>query len=673
MHVRKLTATLVSASLLILVFALAVVALVATPAFAAPGTETLSHTPSVSKRTVASGPDDSAEMQAFMDRFFEQKMAELHIPGAAVVVVREGQVFFSKGYGYADLARQIPVDPARTAFRAGSVSKLFTWTAVIQAVEQGLLDLDADVNRYLTDFQVPGTYAQPVTLAHLLTHTAGFEDRWIGTATRDPKMLEPLGQVLAETMPQRVEAPGVVHSYSNYGTGLAGHLVEQVSGRSFEQYVEEQILRPLGMEGTTFRQPLPAALVANVATGYADADGTLEAAPLIYQKIGPEGALTVTPNDMAAFMIAHLHEGAYGDVRILQAATAQEMHRQQFAHHPDMPGMTYGFKERTINGVRVIGHGGDIHTFASQMILIPEEDLGFFAVYNRFDDAFREQLISAFFDHYYPVRGEEPAPQAIEMSSERLERFAGSYRWVRYPRSTIGKAIALVPGPYSIIIEANRDSSLALSFFGADAAWRYVPVGQNTFKQVEGGPQLLGGLLIDPGDTLAFRENPAGKITYGFVPLQNTAFERLAWYESAAAQMGTMGALLLLFLSAVVVWPLGAVVHRLRKRHLETKPAWRRSLWVGWVVSALNLVFLLVVLLTFGEEFVFGVPLSIRVILVIPIITSILAVVLLILTAIAWVRRYWSLLGRLTYSFIALASVLFVLFAGYWNMLGWRF
>jgi CubicO group peptidase (beta-lactamase class C family) len=644
-----------------------------TPALAAQRLESLPHTLSVPESTGAEGTSSPEEMEAFLDHFFEVKMAELHIPGAAIVVVQDGKVFLAKGYGYADLAHQTPVDPAKTAFRAGSVSKLFTWTAVMQAAERGLLDLNADVNRYLTDFQIPDTYPQPVTPAHLLTHTAGFEDRWIGSATRDPEELEPLSQVLAGAMPQRVEAPGVVHSYSNYGTGLAGHLVEQVSGRPFDQYVEEHVLRPLGMDGTTFRQPIPEALAANMATGYTYADGTLEAAPLIYQKIGPEGAVTVTPIDMAAFMIAHLHDGTYGDVRILETATAQEMHRQQFTHHPEMPGMTYGFKERFINGMRAIGHGGDIHTFASQMILIPKEDLGFFVVYNRYDDAFREQLISAFFDHYYPAQDMGPAPQAIEMSSENLERLAGSYRWVRYPRSTLGKLIALVPGPYWVVVRANEDTSLSLSFFGADAAWRYVPVGQNVFKQVEGGPQLLGGLQIDPGDTLVFRENQAGEVTYGMVSLQNTAFEKLAWYESAEAQLGTMGALLLLFASAVLLWPLSAVIRGLRKGTRAPDPGWRRALRVGWAVSALNLVFFLIVLLSFGEELVFGVPPSIRVVLVIPIVTSILSVVFVGLAVIAWMRGQGSSVGRLYTPLIALASVLFVLFAGYWNMLGWRF
>jgi len=653
--------------------ALLVVALVGTPALARQSVEAHSPNILVPEFTVASGPSDPDEMEAFLDDFFEAKMADLNIPGAAIVVVQDGEVFLAKGYGFADLARQTPVDPAQTAFRAGSVSKLFTWTALMQAAERGLLNLDTDVNQYLTDFQVPNTYSQPVTTAHLLTHTAGFENRWIGTQTHDSNELEPLSIVLADTMPERVEAPGVVHSYSDYGTSLGGHLVEQVSGLTFDQYIEGNILHPLGMVGTTFRQPLPEALAANLATGYSYADGELQAAPFAYTMTPPGSGVTLIPIDMAAFMIAHLQDGEYGNIRILEATTAQEMHRQQFTHHADMPGMTYGFKERTINGLQVIGHGGDIQTFASQLILIPEQDLGFFVVYNRYDDAFREQLISAFFDHYYPAQGDTPVPQAIEISSESLARFAGSYRWVKYPRSTLGKLIALVPGPFPVVVRANEDTSISFSFFGAVVEWRYVPVEPYVFKQVEGGPQLLGGLYVDPGDTLVFRENPTGEISYGFVSLQNTAFEKLAWYESGEAQLGTLGSLLLLFLSAVVLWPLGALINRLRKRPQQSDPAKRRALWVGWIVCALNLVFLLVVLLSFGEELVYGVPLSIRVILVIPIITGILSLAFLALAVIAWVRGYWSLIGRLYYSIIALASVLFVLFASYWNLLGWKF
>jgi CubicO group peptidase (beta-lactamase class C family) len=246
------TTILASACLLLLVAAHG-----NTLAFAAHSVEALPRALPLQQSTTAWGPTSPEEMQAFLDALFEAQMAERHIPGAAIVVVQDGAVLLSKGYGFADLEQQIPVDPTKTAFRAGSVSKLFAWTAVMQVAERGLLDLDADVNAYLTGFQIPATYPQPVTPAHLLTHTAGFEDRWIGTRTRDPDEIEPLGTMLAAAMPERVEAPGIVHSYSNYGANLAGHLVGQVSGLSFDEFVEANILLPLGMEGTTFRQPLP--------------------------------------------------------------------------------------------------------------------------------------------------------------------------------------------------------------------------------------------------------------------------------------------------------------------------------------------------------------------------------------------------------------------------------
>jgi len=193
------------------------------------------------------GLSDPHELEAFLDAFFTEKMEEMHIPGAAFVMVKDGDIFLMKGYGYANLEKQIPVDPEQTIFRIGSVSKLFTWTTAMQALEKGLLELDTDVNRYLKNFQLPTTYAEPVTLHHLMTHTAGFEDRWIGYRTYDEDKVLEFGQFMASNIPDRVTAPGSVHSYSNYGTDLAGYLVEQVSGTSFSEYVEKNIFQPLGM------------------------------------------------------------------------------------------------------------------------------------------------------------------------------------------------------------------------------------------------------------------------------------------------------------------------------------------------------------------------------------------------------------------------------------------
>src|SRR5215207_8883610 len=131
------------------------------------------------------GPTDPAEMEAFLDEELGREMEKHHIAGAAVSVVKDGKLFFAKGYGSADLENKTPVDPEQTVFRIGSVGKLFTWTAVMQLAEQGKLDLDEDINAYL-DFRIPDTYPQPITLKHLMTHTSGFDDRLRGSVVSDP-------------------------------------------------------------------------------------------------------------------------------------------------------------------------------------------------------------------------------------------------------------------------------------------------------------------------------------------------------------------------------------------------------------------------------------------------------------------------------------------------------
>lgn len=619
------------------------------------------------------GPTDPAELEAFLDAFFAEKMEDLHIPGVAFVMVKDGEIFFSKGYGYADMENQIPIDPERTIFRTGSVSKLFTWTAAMQQVEQGSIDLNTDVNQYLKSFQLPATYPEPVTLAHLLTHTAGFEDRWIDQKTFNEDEVMQFGQFMASNIPDRVIVPGSVHSYSSYGTNLAGYLVEQVSGMSFSEYIDENIFQPLGMSRSTFRQPVPESMASDLAVGYWYRGNAYEAAPFIYAHAVPAAGISTTATDMAAFMIAHLQDGRYQTTRILEEATARQMHQQQFTHHPELPGITYGFKERYINGQRVIGHGGDIHTFASQMILLPEHNEGFFVVYNRFSDAFREDLISAFFARYYPPQTEAAAPEVLPMTQEELARFAGNYRWVRHPRSTLGKLIAFIPGPHNVSIQSNDDSSLSVTFFASGTEWRYVPVEPLVFKQISGGAQSIGGLQIDLGDTLVFRDDEDGQITYGFITLQNSAFEKLAWYEGPEAMLGSFGVFLMVFLSPLILWPIVSLVQRIRKRAPSATAASKWARWLAGIVSGLNFIFLVGLLLTFGEELVFGVTPIVLGLLTVPIITSLLTLAVLVMAFLVWKDGYWSIMGRVHYSLITLAALVFILWANYWNLLGFRF
>ncbi|HZC01558.1 MAG TPA: serine hydrolase domain-containing protein, partial [Gammaproteobacteria bacterium] len=224
------------------------------------------------------GPTDPAELEAFLDELLGKEMEENHIPGAAVSVVKDGKLFFAKGYGSADIENKIPVDPEQTIFHVGSVGKLFTWTAVMQLVEEGKLDLDEDVNTYL-DFRIPDTYPQPITLRHLMTHTSGFEDRLLDSVVSDTSEVIPAREWLVTYMPARVCPPGDCAGYSNYNAMLAGYIVARVSGEPYHQYIQEHIFDPLDMVHSTAQSPIPPDLRAHASVGYTYEDGDFQAFP----------------------------------------------------------------------------------------------------------------------------------------------------------------------------------------------------------------------------------------------------------------------------------------------------------------------------------------------------------------------------------------------------------
>ncbi|MGB7537320.1 MAG: serine hydrolase domain-containing protein, partial [Anaerolineales bacterium] len=296
--------------------------------------------------------------QAFFDRAVPEQMESLHIAGAVVSVVQGDEVVFTKGYGYADEANGVAADPRETLFRIGSTTKLFTWTAVMQLVERGQLDLGADINDYL-DFRIPDTFPQLVTLRHLMTHTAGFEDRVTGYLAASEQDQIPLGKWLAAHIPARVRAPGEMASYSNYGAGLAGYIVERISGLPYEEYVEKNILAPLGMDRTSLRQPVPEGWAEDLSKGYVFDGAGYQSLDFEYIVPAPTGSATSTAADMSKFMSALLNGGADGDARILGEKTVATMFTRIFSHDPRLNGWAYGLYEMSRNGLQVLGHGGD--------------------------------------------------------------------------------------------------------------------------------------------------------------------------------------------------------------------------------------------------------------------------------------------------------------------------
>ena len=235
---------------------------------------------------------------------------------------------------------------------------------------------------YLPDFRVPDTFAEPITLSHLLTHTAGFATRYLDTEVRDASELGPLYEVVINDMPGRARSPGILTAYSNYGAALAGYLVEQTSGMPFYRFIDENIFQPLGMTHSSFWQPLPPGYNSRRATGYFYKDGVYQAGQFQYFQLVPASSMSATAADIAQFMIRHLQNGRYGNSRILKESTALEMHRQHSTNDPRLPGMTYGFQERALNGQRLLVHSGGTRYFSSLVALIPEQDVGLFVSYN---------------------------------------------------------------------------------------------------------------------------------------------------------------------------------------------------------------------------------------------------------------------------------------------------
>jgi CubicO group peptidase (beta-lactamase class C family) len=614
----------------------------------------------VQARDPLSGPEDPKEVEAFVDRFFREKMAERHVPGAVFVLVKDGRITLAKGFGYANREQGVPVVPERTVLQVASVSKLFTATAVMQLAERGRLRLDEDVNRYLKAFQLRQPFPRPVTLATLLTHTGGFDDRTIGTVANTRAEVVPLGTYLATQMPACALPPGDVINYSDHGNSLAGYVVEERSGVPFARYVEQNILIPLEMRHSSF-DPAPG-LERDLAIGYSydPARGTFEPVPRRYQNAAPAGALVATGTDMAAFLIAHLQAGRYRGTRILEEATAREMHRQHFTQHPRLPGLAYGFFERFRNGRRALEHSGDVGGCASLLFLLPGEGTGFFVSYNRDDFKLRDDLAKAFLDHYYPAASSAPFPAPPPDFARRARLFTGNYRYNHYSRNTLEKPASIL----QLHVTDRGDGTLTIEIPGA---LRDV---LDPIHLVEVEPLLF---RRDDGDNYAaFRMGPDGRITHLALSVLGLAvvLEKVPWFETTAVQLGLGVGFLCVFLSACLVWPVGAFI---RWRHGKPRdPAVPRpTRWLASLIGLLNLAFVagLAAAVSYGH-LENGVPRGLVAALVLPLVSAVLTVGLVMCTFRVWRNGPGSLLQRCYLYAVTLSSVGFLLFLDFWNLLG---
>jgi len=597
---------------------------------------------------------DPGELESFIDDFMAAQMEPNHVPGATISVVKDGQLFFAKGYGYADVEKRVPVDPDTTLFSTGSVGKPFTWTAVMQLVEQGKLDVNADVNTYL-DFKIPATYPEPITLIHLMTHTAGFEERLYGIYASAPEKIVPLGEWLARNIPARVRRPGEFSSYSNYGASLAGYIVQRVSGMSYDEYIETNILQPLGMTNTTSQQPPPPELAAHMSAGYTYADGAYQAQDRELMNIAPAGSVSASATDMARFMIALLQHGRYAEAGILKEATARQMQRRLFTHDERLMGYTYGFVDQTKNGQRIIAHSGESTFFMSLLWLLPDQNVGLFVSTNSpGGETLRNLLVEAFMDRYYPLEL-QPVHPAGDFA-RRATRFTGSYQSLRHSYTTWEKIIGLfVPNRLPMSISAADDGTLIAK---SPEVQRFVETKPLVFRAVDGDALLI------------FREDAQGNIKYAF--MDTRAFEKQAWYELPLFHYVLFTTCILLFLSVIIAALVNFFVNGRRTDRPPQPRLARVARWVlgGSAVFGLAFVALFLIATPNNASVLTGEAPLLNSLGFFSIPLAVLAVGAVFFTMLAWKNQYWRLAGRMHYTLGTLAAVGFVWFLSYWNLLG---
>ncbi|MCT2583921.1 serine hydrolase domain-containing protein [Actinophytocola gossypii] len=600
-------------------------------------------------------PAPPADLERRLDDLVGGQLTDDHIPGAVVTVVADGRVVLSKGYGLADVHDGTPMDPVRTTLLGASEAKVLTAIAAAQLIASGRIDPDADVNRYLTDFTIEDTFpGRPVTMNHLLTHTAGFDQDFVGLNSTGSEGIEALGRSLADKQPIRVRPPGEAMAYDNYGAALAGHLVEVVSGQPFDRYVADHVLRPLGMDSTTFTQPTPTALAARLATGHRPAGTGQDVASGQYGPWTPTGGGTViNAADLGALMLALL-----GDDPRLGDGVARLVKRQHFTQDPRVPGIGYLLVEGSHGDERVLSKDGDLPGFHHDLALLPDRGVGVYVGFNGDGDAGAaywdaKVVRAAVLDHFAPRTPSatpDPAPGDVG-------QYAGSYRASNTSEYSLAKVTALTT---PVSVEEAGEGRLRTSGISADpaqATQEWVHVGDGEFAEVGGSERIVFG----PDGILAGGSGPEAVV---YVPI--------AWYQSPAPHLLLLVVGVVGLLAGFVWFPVAALVRR--RRGAGTTWPLRVARVVAWLNCAVGVAFLVgfVVLVADGnvmnEVILTGSPL----LTVLPYLPAAMLVTfagMVVLAVVGIGKSWWRARGWTGYLAMTVAAAAFLGVCAYYDLL----
>jgi CubicO group peptidase (beta-lactamase class C family) len=591
---------------------------------------------------------NSNKLEVVLDGYLPEKMKAAHVPGLVVVVVKQGIILLSKGYGYADLNNKTPMT-SKKAVRAGSVSKPVLGTAVLQLVEQGLLKLNAPVSEYIADLDFKDDFGPASTIAQLLNHQSGYPDTIVKSHAPTIEGWEPLSKVLAADLPQRTMAPGTVLSYSSWDYALLGYVVEKVTGLSYEEAVAKSLFRPLGMQDTTFLQPLPTKIYDNLAISYGYRDGgKYQVVPHDFVRMSPGVALVTNGQDMSRYMIAMLNNGILGGKRILKEKTIPLIFERQASAHAFSRGRSYILAENNFVGRKAFYHDGNGIGFYNRLIFMPQHEVGIFLSINHriFDRSMMltraarmMRSLSVEIVKNLTPESEVKIPDITPLSDakKRIERYTGNYHIAHVSTRDFFRVEALMD---KVSVKDNGDGTLK--------------IGSNNYVEAE---PLVFQSKKNPSFFAVFVENKQGEVEYLSFGGTGT-YKKSNLFEGMSFTILLVGMITLTFLSMLVIWPIK-----------------RQGHWMVFAVSLLNLGYIVgIALLALGVLadllILFKmIPLQVQILFSVPWISGIMTLGLIVFLIKLWKKESAPMWGEVHYASVIVTSFALFWFANYWNFI----
>lgn len=605
---------------------------------------------------------NNEDIKKFMNNYFNEKMKKYLVPGAAVVVVKDNKQVFKMGYGYSNLEDKVKVDPDQTSFPACSVSKLFTATAIMQLYEKGKIDLDKNINDYISPYKVINKYDKEVTCRNLLTHSSGIDEASeLNGATIDENSIKSQEYFMDNHTPVVVAEPNTICRYSNEGYNLLGYIVEKVSGISYEEYVKEKILKPLKMNKSSVR------LKNNdTAIGYTY-DDSYVANPLPYQYTSGSAGIIATAKDMENFILANLNNGQFQNTNILSSKTLNLMQDKQFSNEQDLPGMGFGFIRSYRNGQEIIKHEGALPAgYTTTLFLIPKENLGIYVATNSLS-ALPFDFEEEFLNYFYP-KSNDDFNAAKKNVSKDYSKYEGIYRsYDATSKTNTMKLNVLFDPSMDFEINDNKNGTLTLH------EWTLAKEEITTnLIEIENGVFLRE----DGRGKFAFRADKDGNVTYAFNDTSENSFEKIKFYEDRGFIIAVIGISITMFIINTILFAASVIKRRNTKyKELEKTRVIKKLKLLNIGVEIFNCIgtlgtIILAVMMISNNDFSLKYLLYFCLTLIIA--STIMVLLSLVLLICSLVNRNVSFRMKMYYVFLNIANLVFVGYVYYFNLLGYK-